>query len=283
MNTPRVSIVIPVYNELDKIGDCLAAIAAGTVQPYEVIVVDNNSTDGTDVVAARFPFVKVLYEKQQGVAYARDRGFNAARGDIIARIDADTLITPTWIAQLIDLFTADPELAAVSGSVAYRDVALASLASKIDLLWRREMARELGRDVAMQGANMALRRSAWQAVAGELCYEKGLHEDFDLAVHLNRAGFKLQYVENLWVSVCYRQAKYNMRDFFAYAMASPRTYLYHGVTTGRKMYKVIAFVMLLWPVIILIGRGYDIELGRFSWRKLLLPDAPRPNPATFVD
>jgi glycosyltransferase involved in cell wall biosynthesis len=86
----NISIVIPVYNEAERIAACLESIAAQTVTPLEVIVVDNNSTDATVSIARSFPFVRVITAKCQGVIHARNRGFNAARGEIIGRIDADT-------------------------------------------------------------------------------------------------------------------------------------------------------------------------------------------------
>src|SRR4051812_42172740 len=102
----NVSIVIPVYNEADQLAACLQAIARQTVRPLEVIVVDNNSTDGTAAIAKRFPFVRLLTEKKQGVVHARNTGFKATRGGIIGRIDADTILPPTWVAQVQTIFTA---------------------------------------------------------------------------------------------------------------------------------------------------------------------------------
>src|SRR5688500_17107775 len=92
----RASVVIPVYNEADSLDLCLSAIAAQTTQPFEVIVVDNNSTDTTAEIAASYPFVRLVYESRQGVVHARNTGFNLAQGDIIARIDADTVIESGW-------------------------------------------------------------------------------------------------------------------------------------------------------------------------------------------
>src|ERR1019366_8076903 len=88
----RVSLVIPAYNEKHHIKACLDHIASQRVVPYEVIVVDNASTDKTAAIARSYDFVTLITEKRQGVVFARDTGFNLARGDIIGRIDADTLL-----------------------------------------------------------------------------------------------------------------------------------------------------------------------------------------------
>src|SRR5687767_9222428 len=108
----KVSIVIPVYNEADRLAACLQAISRQKVMPLEVIVVDNNSTDKTRTVALSFPFVKLVAEKRQGVVYARDTGFNLAEGDIIGRIDADTILPPAWTDQVINIFN-DLKISAV--------------------------------------------------------------------------------------------------------------------------------------------------------------------------
>jgi glycosyltransferase involved in cell wall biosynthesis len=284
MNTnTRVSLVIPVYNELDRIRDCLQAIARQRVKPFEVIVVDNNSTDGTAVIAAAFPFVQLLHEPRQGVVYARDRGFDAARGDVIARIDADTLVDPGWVATLQRLF-ANPACDLVTGSVRVREIGAARLASRVDLFWRRYLARCLKGRVGLQGANMALRKAVWQTIRHEVCHRQGLHEDFDIGLHAFKHGYRAIFAEMLEVSVCHRQLDNGFRRFADYALTSPRTYLSHGFREGWIMYRVVAFVFAAYPIIYVLSHGYDSRLGRFSLTKLFTPTlAPRVNPATFVD
>lgn len=279
----RISIVIPVYNEAERLTACLQAVMAQTVRPYEIIVVDNNSTDDTVRIARRFPGVRLLHETRQGVVFARDRGFNAAVGDVIGRIDADTLVSADWLATLQRLF-ADQRLAGVTGSVTYRDIAANRLVNRIDLFWRRRMARLLGPDVALQGANMAIRRDVWQSVRSGLCHRSGLHEDFDLAIHATHLGHQLRFAEELKVAVMYRQAAYDFRSFASYSLTSPRTYAAHGIKSGRHMYQVVAFVLACYPAINVLHRGYDHAAGRFRWGQLFGPALPpRVNPATFVD
>lgn len=285
MNTnARVSLIIPVYNEADRIGDCLESIAGQTVRPFEVIVVDNNSTDDTAAIAGRFPFVTVLHETRQGVVYARDRGFNAARGEIIGRIDADTQLTPTWIATLQTIFKQQPDLDLVTGSVRLREICAAGLASRVDLFWRRYLHKRLGSQVGLQGANMALRRRVWASIRDQVCHQSGLHEDFDIGLHAHRHGYTATFHEALQASVCHRQLDAGFKPLAEYAFTSPRTYLAHGVRQGRYMYRVVWFVLALYPLIFLLSRGYDPRLGRFSWAKLFATSLPpRVNPATYID
>src|SRR6266446_10756886 len=92
-----LTIVIPVFNEQDHLAACLRAIGVQTIRPDEVIVVDNNSTDDSAEIAQQFPFVRLVREKQQGVLFAKNKGFKSAKSDIIGRIDADTILPQRWV------------------------------------------------------------------------------------------------------------------------------------------------------------------------------------------
>jgi glycosyltransferase involved in cell wall biosynthesis len=281
----KVSIVIPVYNEAERLGACLEAIARQTVRPHEVIVVDNNSSDATVALASAYPNVVVLRESRQGVVYARDHGFDAASGDIIGRLDADSQIDTDWVATLIELFEQSPDLDAVTGKVRYYGLAYSWLLDTIDLRIRRRMARLLGREVAMQGANMAVRLSAWQAVRRQLCRGGGMHEDYDLAIHLSKTGHTVVFDERLTAAIDCRRVEAGWLDFCAYAWLSPRTYAKHRLRSRYHMYPVVALVIAAYFPLKLLHRGYDISQQRFSWRQLLVEQTvtARVNPATFVD
>lgn len=280
----NISIVIPVYNEAEHLGACLEAIARQTVAPHEVIVVDNNSTDATVAVAERYPFVTVLRESRQGVVYARDCGFNAARGDIIGRIDADSLIAPDWVASVRQLFSSDPALVATSGKVTYYGLAMTPLLDVVDLRIRRRMARLLGREVALQGANMAVRRMTWQQITARLCRQRGQHEDFDLAIHLAAEGHKVTFDERLVAAIDCRRLESTWADYCRYAWLSPGTYAQHGLISQRHMYPVVALAIAGYLPLKLLHRGFNLKTARFTWRQVFIgPTVVRVNPATFVD
>jgi glycosyltransferase involved in cell wall biosynthesis len=261
----------------------LDAIAKQTVQPFEVIVVDNNSSDDTVAVARKYPFVKVIRETRQGVVYARDRGFRAAKGEIIGRIDGDTRITPNWVETLTSIFS-DENVDVVTGSVRYYDMTWAPVCNRIDLILRRHLARVLGREVAIQGANMGIRRSVWRAIESDLCRQGGMHEDFDVGIHANELGYNVKFDETLVISLGFRQAESCFEDFSEYLLLNPRTYALHGLKSHRHMYPVICIAMVFYLPIKIAHRGYDMQKKRFSFAKLMTATAEvRVNPGTYVD
>ena len=115
----KVSIVIPAYNEEEFIAQTLKTVCALDYPDFEVIVVDNASTDKTSEIAKQFP-VKVVFEKNKGLLYARERGRVEATGDIIANIDADCVVDSDWLSKAIPLFK-NKKVIAVSGPYDYFD------------------------------------------------------------------------------------------------------------------------------------------------------------------
>lgn len=263
-----VSIVIPVYNEQNHLGACLTAIARQTVKPFEVIVVDNNSSDGTVALAKQFPFVRVLHERRQGVVHARNRGFDVARGEFIGRIDADTLLPVDWVATLEEIF-ADPTIDALSGSVTYYEMALSQVLDYVDAAFRRHVARALGDDVFLYGANMALRRSAWRAVRPAVCLRSGIHEDFDLAIHMVSLGLRVTYEEQLGAAISSRRADASFVEFWRYTQVSPHTYAEHNIKARWHMYPVVALAVLGYVPLRISRKGYDPATSTFSVARLL--------------
>jgi glycosyltransferase involved in cell wall biosynthesis len=278
----RISIVIPVYNEADCLSACLEAIARQAASPYEVIVVDNNSTDDTPAVAKRFSFVKLLYEPRQGVVHARNRGFGAARGDIIARIDADTILPTGWTSQVRSIFQSS-SISAVSGAPHYYDFPLAGLADAIDLPLRARLARKLKHTNFLWGANMAVRRSDWQQVRGSLCSQNNMHEDFDLGIHLQEHGFTVVYDEQLVAGVSSRRIDSKFLEFVRYTLVSPRTYALHGLRSRYHMYSALFICWTCYLPGRLIYRAYNPATRSYSLSQLLsVGSSSRVDPTTNV-
>lgn len=186
-----VSIIIPVFNEEDHIGRCLDAIKRQSVKPLEIIVVDNNCTDNTIAIARKYPLVRVVKEPVQGRTVSRARGFNSAKGDILGRIDADSILMPDWVKRVRADFQ-DSSVGGVTGLGSSRVVLGLSLHST---LWSRVYfitIQSLHGIVSTWGANMAVRKSAWRDIKDDMA-PNGLlvHEDQDVAYQLIGHGHKV--------------------------------------------------------------------------------------------
>jgi len=115
---PYVSIIIPVYNGAHIIGRLLDSIQQldYPADRYEVLVIDNNSTDDLERVVAAYP-VKLLHERDvQGSYAARNLGIEQARGEILAFTDADCLVHPQWLCHLQAAFQ-DPAVGGAAGAI----------------------------------------------------------------------------------------------------------------------------------------------------------------------
>ncbi|MDE2173180.1 MAG: glycosyltransferase family 2 protein, partial [Patescibacteria group bacterium] len=121
----RISFVIPAYNEERRLSACLEAVErelARTPSDAEVIVVNNASTDRTSEIARGYARVRVVDEPEKGLVRARHAGFMASTGDLVANIDADTMLPEGWLATVLAEFGRDEKLAALSGPFIYHDL-----------------------------------------------------------------------------------------------------------------------------------------------------------------
>lgn len=273
MNTkrPRVSIVIPVYNEEDQLAACLDTIAIQTQKPFEVIVVDNNSTDRSAAIARTYSFVRVVTERRRGLVYARDRGFNAARGDVIGRIDTDSRLSKDWVATLEKLFM-DPDVDAASGSIGFHDVPFKAFFGRVDNLFRRYLARSLASqgELFLYGSNMAIRRNVWMNIQAGLCRNGAFHEDIDLAAHLAHSSFTVAFENSLYAEVSARRVDSRFRSYYPYVMANSRTYAAHRLKGRFYMYPIEWLTVIAYIPLRLLYRSYDSRHNRLSWKRIFL-------------
>ncbi|NPC97920.1 glycosyltransferase family 2 protein [Nocardioides sp. zg-DK7169] len=179
---PSVSVVVPARDDAVALERCLVLLARQSVAPYEVVVVDNASTDDTAEVARRHG-ARVVHEASPGIPQAAAAGYDAARGQVIARLDADSRPGPAWVSR-VGRRMADPRLDAATGTGRFHDlppllgrpVALVYLGSYYALC---HLA--LGH-TALWGSSMALRRSSWERVREQVHRDDAeVHDDLDLA------------------------------------------------------------------------------------------------------
>ena len=208
---PTLSIVLCTYNRAPLLARALAALVAAASDDTELIVVDNNSTDGTADVVRRFMdgrlTVRLVHEPKQGLSFARNTGIGTATGELIAFTDDDVVVDRGWIASVQRAFERFPDAAWVGGKVLPIWPAppprwlTAARWAPLALVDYGDHAFAIGPDrpVCSVGANLAVRRAAFD-VAGLFAASvqrvgagAGTTEDHELQLRLMSAGFTGAY------------------------------------------------------------------------------------------
>jgi peptidoglycan/xylan/chitin deacetylase (PgdA/CDA1 family)/glycosyltransferase involved in cell wall biosynthesis len=193
----EISVVIPAFNEEKYLPACLQSLNKQDFNlPYEVIVVDNGSSDRTAEVASEFGAI-VLSEPHRGITWARQKGLEVARGEIIACVDADTCVAADWLSQIYSRLGNDEEVVGVTGRIFYTKGATwrGRLPS---LFWGpmfladvafRFLFRKPG---ALWGGNFAVKKRALIEVGGFNKEIEFYGEDMELSLRIAKMG-KIRY------------------------------------------------------------------------------------------
>lgn len=271
---PTLSIVIPVYNEEKVIEKCLLSCINQTDAAEEVIVVNNNSTDATASIVRRLQRahptagIRLLTEKEQGIVPARNRGINAAKSDIVGRIDADSILDVNWVHAVRRVF-ANKKVAAATGPVVYHDMPLPKVGLALDSRIRRVLHSSAKDYTFLFGSNMAIRKTAWRQIQDLLHRDEEdlLHEDIDIALGLYRKGLYVAYEPEMIGGMSARRIEDKPREYYNYVMRFERTFQAHGVTSASARMPIFIYLLIYFPVRTL-RKFYDSETNKFTFSKL---------------
>jgi glycosyltransferase involved in cell wall biosynthesis len=179
-----ISVVIPALNDAGMLARCLEALELQTRKADEIVVVDNGSTDNTADVA-RAAGARVILVPQRGIPVATAAGFDAAIGDLLARLDADSVPASDWLERVEERFALDPGLSAITGpGEFYGARRVVRRAGEVlylgGMFW--SMGWLLGHP-PLFGSNFAIRSSTWARIR-ETAHSsiRELHDDLDLSI-----------------------------------------------------------------------------------------------------
>lgn len=210
----KVSVVIPAFNEEKYIERALESVTNQITAPDEIIVVNNNSTDKTVKIAEKFG-VTIISEKEQGMIPTRNRGFNTAKHDIIARIDADVQVPQNWIKIIKENF--DKKIDALTGPVILSDSKSKLIAKSIfpAHLYVESLKLLSKGKIYLMGPNMSLTNEIWQKVKNKVNLDdKKVHEDIDLSLKIFDVGGRIKYDKNFIVFGSVRRMDKHPESFF---------------------------------------------------------------------
>jgi glycosyltransferase involved in cell wall biosynthesis len=192
----RLSFVVPAYNEEAYLPACLESILSQTRElgdAVEIIVVNNASTDRTREVALGYPGVRVVDEPRKGLTFARQAGFAASQGELIANVDSDSRLTPGWVEAVLTTFAREPKMVALSGPFVYYDLTPQQRVSVRVFYAAAFLVYVMNRYVLragsmVQGGNFVLRRDALEQIGGFNTAIAFYGEDTDIARRMNQVG-----------------------------------------------------------------------------------------------
>lgn len=199
-SNPKVSVIIPVYNEEKYILKTLNCITSQSYKNYEIIIVNNNSTDATDTIITYFiqtkpVSVEVVYlnETRQGTNYAREYGRRYATGDIIALLDADCLPDYYWVENGTKKLRTKNVVAA-TGAYFYYDANIAlrlfSLFCQLTIFKLvNRVIQYYKKGAILIGGNAFMNAAILQQIGGFNTNLTFYGDDIDIAIKMSKYGF----------------------------------------------------------------------------------------------
>ena len=196
--TPSVSVVVCSYNGGRTLEQCLRSLGELAYPDFEVILVDDGSTDDTPDIAARFPDVRMIRQENQGLSVARNTGLGAATGEIVAYTDADCFADPDWLTLLVHQLETSGATAVGGPNLTPEDGWLAGCVAcapgqPIHVLESDEEAEHI------PGCNMAFRREALLAIGSFDPLFRKAGDDVDVCWRLREAGYRITFAPGAFV------------------------------------------------------------------------------------
>ncbi|MGW8227274.1 MAG: glycosyltransferase family 2 protein [Gammaproteobacteria bacterium] len=283
-HTPFVSVVLCTYNRIELLKGAVGTLLcqSQSVCRHELLIVDNNSSDGTREYAMgcseQFDNVRYIYEKQQGLSYARNRGLKEAYGEYVAYIDDDCEVPKDYIARLVEVLSVvKPTVLGGPAYAFYRTPKPAWYKDEYAQYELADHARRLEEKEYAYGFNMIYRRTCLESVGG-----------FDPA--LGMIGDNIGYGEDVMPQILIREKipdsvfyydpsvcvfhlvrpekmtlRWNMRTKYQHGVACNKMHggIYHDKTSRLKLWGK--------SVICILGLVKDAVSGLLTRDKSIYP------------
>ena len=275
---PRVSVVVCAYNAERTMEKCLASLERLHYPDYEVIVVNDGSTDGTLAISERYPYCRIISQENRGLSVARNVGAEAASGEIVAYTDSDCVADPDWLNYLVGTMEAKglvacggPNFPPPEDSLVPEAVAV-SPGAPCHVLLDDEIAEHI------VGCNMAFRREVLLGIGGFDPVFRAAGDDVDICWRLQDAGHAIGYSPSAFVwhfrrntvqAYIGQQQGYGKAEALVFAKHPERFNAFGQAKWNGRIYGDLSAAMLLWqrPAI------YSGTFGRGLFQTLYQPPA----------
>jgi cellulose synthase/poly-beta-1,6-N-acetylglucosamine synthase-like glycosyltransferase len=235
MKNLRASVIICAHNEEKSLQQTLESVYAQDFprDEYEVVVIDNVSTDSTAAIAKKLG-ASVVPEEHKGLVFAREKGARVAKGEIIAYTDADTRVPKDWLKRIISAFDQDPSLVGYGGT--YRISSgprITQFLVNHGMYYFYLVGKILTRKWVLIGPNMAFKASAFKKTGGfDTTVMQG--EDIDICQKLYKFG-KVKLEHNFYVSQSARRFEGGLvSGLISYGLNWPMKVFFH-IDTSKAL------------------------------------------------
>ena len=271
MTEPLISVVIPNWNSGSLLRRCLASLQSQvTDHPYEIIVVDDGSTDGSADHVADFQSARLIRQPRSGASVARNRGVLEAQGSLILFLDADCAAEPDWIDEIASPL--DRKEARVTvGRFVSRQSGLVPRLIQYELEGRFKRMKRYEQNDFLNSATCGFVPEIIRSHAFDPGFDK--LEDLDLSFRLARSGIAIRYVPSAIVEHHHPTSFWAyLRRKFQYGRKTPRLYrlfpeksLRDGSTPVYRRYQLflLTFGLMALPLSLALGTiliGFSLAL-----------------------
>ncbi len=191
-----ISVIIPAYNAEKQLSACLGALLNQSIDAsgYEIIVVDDGSGDNTGSAVKGFKSVRLLRQKNQGPATARNEGVKHAKGDIILFTDSDCVPNRDWIEQMILPFKRDNDIVGVKGAYRTEQRSLAARFVQIEYEDKYDLLGKSKYIDFIDTYSAAFKKDVFVDLCGfDTSFPIACAEDVDLSFRMSIKGYKMVY------------------------------------------------------------------------------------------
>jgi GT2 family glycosyltransferase len=249
---PFVSIIVCSYNGGPTLASCLDSLGKLNYPEYEVILVDDGSTDDTSYIAAQFPWVRYIPQSNQGLSHARNTGAAAAKGEVFAYTDSDCMVDPDWLYYLIGTLVSG-DYAGVGGpnvtppAKNWIQACVAGAPGGPSHVLLTDVVAE-----HIPGCNMAFYRWAFEGVGGFDTEYRKAGDDVDFCWRIQQAGWVVAFSPT---AIVWHYRRFTLRAFFKQQNG-------YGEAESLLRFKHLIF---FGPTGTAKWRGQIYGTPRFSW------------------
>ncbi|MDD4899258.1 MAG: glycosyltransferase family 2 protein [Candidatus Omnitrophica bacterium] len=250
MMSNKISVIVPVYNAGGTLRECLSAIFNSDYKEFEVIVVDDNSTDDSVIIAKEFAARIILFSSNKGVAAARNKGVEEAKGDYLLFVDSDCIIKPDSIAKVVDGLSKDNSISGIAGIYALHNRFNNFLSQYKHLIeyYRGITCEDVNRH-SFRGAFFAVRKGVFDSVRFDESLKNASIEDIEFGRELIASGHKflldksieVEHVKKRTLKGFFRNQFFRSKDI-ARSFFAKKSYKFYLSKKRKSVYAKLYFL-----------------------------------------